>query len=94
MDYIEKDDRYSNMQQVAAAISGYEHLGDFTSAKCDYYYELKTKEEKLENISEYAMNVYNIFLKDFEILKVYDFLELSKNINNQNDRWTAFEELK
>jgi hypothetical protein len=83
----------NKLQLIASAISGYEPYKSFTSAKDDYYYnECNTESEKLEQILNYAANVYEIELTQEECQEVYNFLEKEKALD-QSGRQNLFDNL-
>lgn len=87
---ISRNNKYSDMQEVASGISGYGH--DEYGAKCDAYYDLESKEEKLKIIIDYAMNVYAIKLSEEQVEKIFVFLE--GDFEGEAGLFYAFEELK
>lgn len=84
-------DFYNTAQITASGISGY--CPDFEpGAKNDYYYdECKTIEEKIEQINNYAANVYEIKLTSYMAHRIMQFLDTE--FTNSHERYHAFHEL-
>lgn len=88
-----RESRYNKLQQVASAISGYDHFDDFSSARNDYYYELDNDDARLNQILIYSCEVYGNSLSRHEAKVVVDFLRMELDMT-QDQIWHAFEELK
>lgn len=83
--------KYNEAQNVASGISGYEP--NETSAQDDYYYdECHTIEQKIEQINNYAFEVYGLKLKSYKAHRIMQFLE--KECTNTNELYHAFMELR
>lgn len=83
----------NNLQKIASQISGYEPTNDFTSAKNDYYYDLKTEQEQVEFLIEFSLNVNDVEkITDVEARKINSFLQDDADMS-QNDRYHAFMKL-
>jgi len=63
--------RQEFLQLLEDSITG----GDDGSAKCDYYYECKTKEEKIAQIKAYADGFYDTIITDAEAEEIYEYIE-------------------
>lgn len=62
------------LQKIASDISGYSPFG--SGARNDYYYELKTEQEKISLIQDYAIHVFNYMnLSVDECKKIISFLD-------------------
>lgn len=68
----------NDLQNLFSSITGYEVNSVFDSARDEYYFELTNKEEKLEQLSNYADNVLNVSLSNKDIEKVYNAIETEK----------------
>jgi len=65
-------------QKVYSAITGYDVNG-IAGAEDDFYFSLETKEEKIEQIKQYAANAMDIFLNADECLDIYNAIEQETN---------------
>lgn len=83
----------NNLQKTASAISGYEPNSPFSSANDVYYYDLETKEARIEQIKDYGLNVLGVELTELEAERVHDWLEIEGELT-QNERFFSFSELK
>ena len=84
----------NDLQKVASAISGYDpQVGG--GARDDYYYDsCKTENDQWEQITNYANNVFDIYLSDQDVKKIHYFLESFKDCVSSNEAFYKFEELK
>lgn len=79
----------NNLQKTVSAISGWDPHN--SGARNDYYYELETREEKLEQIKLYAENALDITLTDAEVERCFEYLE--KEVESA-ERCQQFNELE
>jgi hypothetical protein len=81
-----------DLQKVASAISGYEGVDSHASARDDFYYDLTSESDKLEQIYLYAQNVYSMILSEVECKRIFEFLE--GDYNGSHEHWLAFKKLE
>lgn len=79
------------VQEVVSDMCGFEPRGE-QGASCDYYYDLATKEEKIDYMKEYLYEVRSIVLTQKQAVEAYNFLEIEEHFGS-NDRWFKFMEL-
>lgn len=71
-----KDD--SDTKSLIHWISGFDG-NEYSSPKTDQYYELETKQEKLDFLFDFKTNIENEDLDDADIELAYEFLEREFN---------------
>ena len=80
--------------RTASQIEGYEldTFNDYRSAHDTYYYELESREDKINHISSIAEVCFNTRIGDRTAARIYNYLEKEHDCADKNYR--ALEALK
>lgn len=83
----------NNKQKLFEAITGYSPTLINVGARNDFYFdECKTKDEKIQQLKDYAENALEIYLTENDIESVYDAIETEKD--GANDWFYVYNKLK
>jgi len=88
--FAQYEHNFNAWQTLASSIAGWDP--EDSGARSEEYYECDSKEEKIEHLKEYALNVFGMNrLDDSAWEKIYEYLET--DFKNQNEKIHAFRDL-